>query len=237
MLQTLLTTTPSVFDFLHWPRGLGASDVLRSPWVMGGDLLAVAICAVTGVLKARRMRMDMVGASVIAVVSGLGGGTLRDILLGHGPVFWLAEPQGVATALIAGWTTYAIAGRVRVEKRDFEIPDAFGLALFAMLGTERALISGHGWLVAVLLGVTTGTFGGVLRDVLCNEIPSLFVRRELYATAAAIGSFVFVGCRAGGWPGWVSALVGAGTVLALRLGALKWRWRVPGFASTDEKKV
>ena len=214
---------------LHWPGGLGETEVLRSPWVVGGDLLAVAVCAVTGALKARRMQMDIVGMSVIAVVSGLGGGTLRDLLLGRGPVFWLTEPQGVVAALSAGWAIFFTARRLPVSKSAFEVPDAWGLALFTILGTEKALVAGHGWLVAALLGMMTGTFGGVLRDVLCNEVPSLFVRRELYATAAVAGALVFIVSRAAGLPGWNCALLGVCLVTVLRLGALRWRWRAPGF--------
>lgn len=219
-----------LFDaLLQWPGTVGETEVLRSPWVVGGDLLAVAVCAVTGVLKARRMQMDIIGVSVIAVVSGLGGGTLRDLLLGRGPVFWLTEPAGVVAALTAGWAIFFGARRLPVSRGAFEVPDALGLALFTILGTEKALIAGHGWLVAVLLGTMTGTFGGVLRDVLCNEVPSLFVRREFYATAAVAGSLVFIASRAAGLPGWNCALLGVCLVTVLRLGALRWRWRAPGF--------
>lgn len=222
-------------ELLRLPRSLGESEVLRYPWLIRGDLLAVAVCSVTGVLKARRMHMDIVGASVIAVVSGLGGGTLRDLLLGHGPVFWVVEPQGVVAALLAGWATFLVARRQPIKKSAFEVPDAFGLALFTMLGTEKALVASHGWLVAALLGVITGTFGGVVRDVLCNEIPGLFVRREFYATAAIAGALAFIGCRSAGLPGWNCALLGVCLVLVLRLGALRWRWHVPGFDETGER--
>ena len=219
----------SLHDVLRWPGSLGVSEVMRLPWLIGGDLLAVFVCAVTGVLKARRMRMDIVGVSAIAVVSGLGGGTLRDLLLGRGPVFWLIEPQGVAIALLAGWITFFIARRQTLQKSLFEVPDAFGLGLFTILGTEKALAAGHGWLVATLLGVMTGTVGGVLRDVLCNEVPSLFVGRQLYATTAVAGALVFIVCRVGGLPDWNCALIGTLVVAALRLCSLRWDWRAPGF--------
>lgn len=224
----------SFAQFLAWPHGIGASDLLHSPWLIGGDLVAVGVCAITGVLKARRMQMDLVGASVIAVVSGLGGGTLRDLLLGHGPVFWLLDPRGVAVALLCGWATFVIALRRRVEKRTFQIPDAIGLALFTVLGAEKALLLGHGWLVAIMLGVMTGTFGGVLRDVLCNEIPSLFVRREFYATAATAGALAFILARATTLAGWMAAALSAALIVGLRLGSLRWRWHVPGFDKESE---
>jgi uncharacterized membrane protein YeiH len=214
---------------LHWPGRLVADEVVRSPWVVGGDLLATAVCAVTGVLMARRKQLDIIGVSVIAVVSGLGGGTLRDLLLGAGPVFWVAEPQGVAAALLAGWATFALCHRFPFQKSAFIVPDAFGLALFTILGTEKALVHGHGWLVAAMMGVITGTFGGVGRDVLCNEVPSIFTRRELYATAALAGALVFIGCRVCGLPGWNCALLGLSTIAGLRLAAVRWKLHAPGF--------
>lgn len=212
-----------------WPGHLMADEVVRSPWVVGGDLVAVAICAITGVLMARRKKLDIVGVTVIAVVSGLGGGTLRDALLGAGPVFWIVEPAGVVAALLAGWLTFVLCHHIHFKPSAFIIPDAFGLALFTILGTEKALVHGHGWLVAAMMGVITGTFGGVGRDVLCNEVPSIFTHRELYATAALAGSLVFIGSRVAGFPGWNCALIGICVIAGLRLAAIRWGLNAPGF--------
>jgi len=213
---------------LLWPGALIATNVMQSPWVTVGDFLAVAVCAITGVLVAQRKQMDLVGVTVISVVSGLGGGTLRDLLVGA-PVFWVVEPQEVLVTMVAGWSTYALCRQVHFKGTAFLVPDALGLALFTVIGTEKTLATGHGWLVAAMMGVITGTFGGVLRDVLCNDVPGLFIRTELYATAALVGALGFIVCWVSGLPGWNCALAGFSLVTGLRLAAVRWRWTAPSF--------
>jgi uncharacterized membrane protein YeiH len=110
---------------LLWSGALMASDVMQSPWVTVGDFLAVAVCAITGVLVAQRKQRDLVGVTVISVVSGLGGGTLRDLLVGA-PVFWVVEPQEVVVTMLAGWGTFALCRRVRFKGTAFLVPDALG---------------------------------------------------------------------------------------------------------------
>ena len=134
---------------------------------------AVAVCAVTGVLEAGRKPMDLFGVVVIALVAALGGGTLRDLLLDR-PVFWVHDPRHLVAALLAGFATFLVARLVRVPPRLFLVPDAMGLALFTVLGTRIALDLDAHWLVASLMGVITGVFGGIVRDVLCNEVPLVF---------------------------------------------------------------
>lgn len=232
LVQELYRAFLAIFQ---WPGRLDGVEVVRSPWVVGGDLLGVAVCAITGVLMAQRKQLDIVGVTVIAVVSGLGGGTLRDLLLGSGPVFWVAEPAGVVVAILAGWATFVLCHHIHFKPSAFAIPDAIGLAIFTILGTEKALVHGHGWLVSAMMGVITGTFGGVGRDVLCNEVPSIFTHRELYATAALVGGLVFIACRTAGLTGWQCALIGLGVITGLRLAAIRWGLNAPGFRTTAKQ--
>ena len=189
---------------------------------------AVAVCAVTGVLEAGRKPMDLFGVVVIALVAALGGGTLRDLLLAR-PVFWVVDHRYLVAALLAGLATFVVARLVRVPPRLFLVPDALGLALFTVLGTRIALDLDQHWLVASLMGVITGVFGGILRDVLCNEVPLVF-GGELYATAAWSGALLLVALRAQQvTEPWCNALPML-TVFALRIAGIHWRIRLPNFS-------
>lgn len=197
-----------------------------TPEVIG--FAAVAVCAVTGVLEAGRKPMDLFGVVVIALVAALGGGTLRDLLLDR-RVFWVGDHRLLVAALAAGLVTFFVARLVRVPPRLFLVPDALGLALFTILGTRIALELDTHWLVASLMGVITGVFGGILRDVLCNEVPLVF-GGELYATAAWSGALLLVALRAQGVEGpWLQGLPMA-TVFLLRMAGIHWRIHLPSFA-------
>jgi len=158
--------------------------------IHGLDFCGVAVFAVSGALTASRKQMDIVGFCLIATVTGIGGGTLRDLLLGVGAVYWIQEPSYVllccAIAAVLFFTASSFESRFRV----LLWADAVGLAVFCITGAEKALLAGAPATVAVLMGVMTATFGGVIRDVLCAEIP-LILRREIYATAAAAGAIAF----------------------------------------------
>lgn len=223
----------ALLEILKWPGALPPASELHTPLVAGLDLAAVTVCAITGVLVARSKQMDLVGLTVIAIVSALGGGTIRDVLLGKLPVFWVAEPLGVATAMVAGWLTFLVFRRVRISSGVFQFPDALGLALFTVVGAEKSLTCGHGWLVSALMGVITGVFGGVLRDILCREVPSVFTRTELYATASLAGSLVFVFSRGAGCQPMICVVAGICVVVLLRLAAIWWKWKLPCFSDPD----
>ena len=216
-----------VIEFLKWPGAVSASCELKAPLVGALDLIAVSVCAITGVLVARGRQMDLIGLTVIAVVSALGGGSIRDVLLGKFPVFWVAQPLELVAAMLAGWLTFVVVANVRVSPDVFQIPDALGLALFTVVGAEKSLIEGHGWLVSAIMGVVTGVFGGVLRDIICREIPSIFMRTELYATASLAGGVTYVVSRGIGLPALASVLIGVSVVAIVRLAAIRWRWQLP----------
>ena len=192
-------------------------------------LIAVAVNALTGVLDAGRKRMDLVGAVMVGMATALGGGTVRDVLLDR-PVFWISDK----TALVAAFATslfifFAVRG-LKLPQRLFLIPDAIGLALFTIAGTQIALQWHTPWLVASLLGVTTGVVGGVLRDVLCNEVPLVFVRGELYASAAWAGALALIGLQEMGVSPVIAAWAGMAVVLAARLLAMAFRITLPTYS-------
>ncbi|MDD4881519.1 MAG: trimeric intracellular cation channel family protein [Gallionellaceae bacterium] len=190
------------------------------------DLCAVSICAITATLEARRSELDLFGVTVIAIIAGIGGGTVRDILLGRLPVYWIHDATYVAVGMTAGVLTFFLARRLRLPKNFFLIPDALGMALFTVIGTSIALNLGTPWLIAALMGVITAVFGGVIRDILCNEVPLIF-RTDIYATASLAGALLLIGLDASGLGHnaavWLAML---GTV-AIRLAAIRWHIHLP----------
>ena len=155
------------------------------------DLLGVAVFATSGALKASQKQMDLFGFILVATVTGIGGGTLRDLLLGIRPVFWVNEVQYLAICAALAVLVFFVAHRLRSRQRWLVWADAIGLATFCVVGAQVALSAGTPMGVAVVMGVMTAAFGGVIRDVLCGEVP-LILHREIYATAAAAGSLVYV---------------------------------------------
>lgn len=195
----------------------------------GVGLAAVTVNAASGVLEAGRKPFDLFGMVVVALAAALGGGSLRDVLLDR-KVFWIDDPAYLITAIVAGLATFALVRLVRLPARLFLLPDAVGLALFTVIGTQAALDVGAHWLVASLMGVITGVFGGILRDMLCNEVPLVF-SGELYATASWVGALLLVGLIALGVSAGWAALAGGSIVLVIRLAAIAFKWRLPVFVA------
>lgn len=192
------------------------------------DWLGVIVFAVSGALVASRKQMDIVGFALLGTVTGIGGGTLRDLLLGQGPVFWVREPAYLIVCVAVSGAVFVTAHIPQSRYRVLLWFDALGLALFAVTGAERALLAGSGPVVAVTMGVITATFGGILRDVLGNERP-VVLSREVYVTVALIGAIMFVVLSSFGL-GRESAL-GAGllTALVVRGMALQRGWSLPRY--------
>lgn len=191
-------------------------------------LSAVAVNALTGVLDAGRKQMDLIGVMMVGAATALGGGTVRDVLLDR-PVFWVADQVYLIVALVTTLVIFFGVRGLRLPPRLFLIPDALGLALFTIVGTQIALAWQAPWLVASLLGVITGVVGGVLRDVLCNEVPLIFVRGELYASAAWAGALGLVALQALGVSPVIAAWAGMAIVLGVRLAAMTWRISLPTY--------
>jgi len=188
---------------------------------------AVAVSAVTGVLQAEAKRVDLFGVILIALAAGLGGGTVRDVLIGR-QVFWIADQRYLFVAIGAACATVLAARWRRVPRRLFLLPDAIGLALYAVVGTGIALDHGVPWFAATFMGVITGVFGGILSDVLRNEVPLVF-GGPLYATAAWIGALVFVWLQMRGVTATQAGLWAAALILALRMAAIRYKLTLPGF--------
>ncbi|MCY1281135.1 hypothetical protein D9M68_289650 [compost metagenome] len=199
------------------------------------DLFGVAVFAITGALMAGRKSMDLFGVLVIAIVTALGGGTLRDVILDNHPVSWIRNDLYILVATLAAVGTVLWVRLTRpIHETGLLVADAFGLAVFTVIGTEIALQHGTPLSTAVIMGVMTGVFGGVMRDVLCNEIPMIF-QKEIYATACVAGSLVFIGLLKIGVPHWLATGLAMSTVLLTRLAAIRWGLSLPRFHLLDRR--
>jgi uncharacterized membrane protein YeiH len=192
------------------------------------NLMGVAVFAASGALTASRKEMDVVGFAFVAIVTGLGGGSLRDMLLGATPVFWIAEPLYVLICVVMAALIFFTAHLLESRYRALVWADAAGMAMFAVVGAHLALKAGASPGVAILLGVVTATFGGILRDVLCDET-LLFLRREIYASAAAAGAATYVGLSALGVATLYAAPCAFVIAFAIRAAGITWRLSLPPY--------
>ena len=207
-------------------------DLGLTAWIL--DLAGVAIFATSGALIAGRKRLDLFGVVVIAAVTGIGGGTLRDLLLNRHPVFWIADPTYLYVIMAATGVTIIYVRHFRPPDRLLLIADAMGLALFAISGSHIAERAGLSGLAVVLMGTLTGSAGGVIRDILTAEIPMILRRGQIYATAAIAGSALYLLLQGAGVDRGVAAFIGMATVAALRISAIIWRVTLPVFTVQDE---
>lgn len=179
--------------------------------------------------------MDIFGFFVLALMPAVGGGTIRDVIIDRVPVFWVSDNRYVAVAIIAALVVFFAPHRRAGSRRQFLIwTDALGLSLFAALGTEICLQHGTGPLVAVMLGVTTAVTGGMIRDVICNEIP-LILSREIYATAAFAASLVYVLADHLGLGDSVALAVGVVTGFVVRGLGIVYNWSLPSFGASKDQ--
>ena len=201
------------------------------------EAAATVAFALSGLLEAARKRLDAVGVCVVAGLAAFGGGTLRDVLLDRRPFFWVehAEWLWALLALCVVAMLFMRARHFAPTERAMLWPDAVGLGLFTAGGTQVALQAGMPAIVAVLMGVVTAVFGGVLRDIVCNEIPSAFSDHRPYAVCSFIGGWVLVGAAALGAPAWVALLAAIGTATALRAAALASGFELPRWTTGDER--
>ncbi len=195
------------------------------------ELAATAAFALSGVLEAARKRLDAVGVCVLGFLAAFGGGTLRDLLLDQRPFFWVRHIE-----MLWGILVLCVLAMLFLRRRHFELtekaiqwPDALGLGLFAATGVHQTLTLQMPAVVAVLMGIITGVFGGVLRDMVCNEIPSAFRDHRPYAVCAFAGGWVYVGLWHSGAPGWLALLACVGITAGLRVMALWRNWELPAW--------
>ena len=196
--------------------------------------MGAAVFAASGALAAGRRRMDVLGVLVIAIVTAVGGGTIRDLLLDRHPVFWIEDSSHLVVSVLAAVVTLAYARLRRPPNHSLAVADALGLALFTISGAQIAEREMMNPIVIVVMGTMTGVAGGVIRDVLSAEVPLIFRKGELYATAAIAGAILYLLLEAAGIPRQISALAGMAAIATLRLAAIFWGLHLPVLPIRDE---
>ena len=192
-------------------------------------LIAIVAEAMSGALAAGRRSMDVFGVAVIAFVTALGGGTIRDLILGRFPIGWTQHPPYIYLVISAGLLTTLVASHMHHLKRVFLALDAMGLVAFSLIGCNVAREMDYPLVVVVMSGMITGICGGIVRDVLCNQVPVVF-QRELYAVVSLVVCMFFLGLLALGVNMDLATGISFGAGLALRLLAI-WRgWKLPTFS-------
>lgn len=189
------------------------------------DLIGVAVFSISGFLAAKENDMDLFGGIVIAFITSIGGGTIRDLLLDTN-IVWLQNDVYIFVAIGSALFAYAFANKLHYLRKTLKMYDAVGLGLFAILGLEKAIDLGQLYSGAIILGVVSASFGGVLRDVLCNKIPFLF-QREIYGTAAVIGSSFYVGMHYLGYANTLIFILSCLLITTIRLLAVKFNYKLP----------
>jgi uncharacterized membrane protein YeiH len=209
--------------------GLSIADWFLSYGTTTFEIIGTLAFALSGLIEAARKKLDIVGMAMVTFLAAFGGGTLRDILLDKRPFFWVENSLWiwVVLAMCALALVFMRARHVEPTERATAWPDAIGLGIFSAVGTHVALQSGVPAIVAVIMGVITAVFGGVLRDVVVNEIPRAFVDHQPYSVLAFAGGWVVVGLDAVGTSPFISVGLGALVVSALRFSAMIFAWRLP----------
>ncbi|WP_070962828.1 trimeric intracellular cation channel family protein [Vibrio sonorensis] len=199
-------------------------------------IVGITAEAMTGALSAGKRNMDWFGVMLVASATAIGGGTVRDILLGHYPIGWVKKPEFLVITCIAGVITTVIARWIIKLKGVFIRLDALGLIVFSIIGTKVALSMGHHVIICVVAAIVTGVFGGLLRDLICRQTP-LVLHQELYASVALTASTLYLTLL---WlnipelPATISTLI---TGYLLRMAAVRFNWRLPRFQLESESSV
>jgi uncharacterized membrane protein YeiH len=201
--------------------------------ILALDLVGVAVFAVTGALAAGRKQLDIFGVVVLGCVTALGGGTLRDVILGDVEVFWVADTRYLAVAALASIVTFLLARRWRLPQPLLLYADAVGLAVFTAFGFEKGYAVSGSYTIGMVMGVTTGVVGGMVRDVLSGEIP-LVLRREVYASASLCGAALMALLVSLGVPGVVAVIASILATLSIRLAAMHRNLSLPRFSLIEE---
>lgn len=204
---------------------LGMSTVLHIVEVAG-----IIAFASSGVIEARQKEMDMVGVFTVAFITAFGGGTLRDLLLDRRPLFWVEHQEYPILIFLMALISIPFLRHLRhaVAEKAIIYADALGLGLFSVTGASLAAEAQMPLFVCVMMGVITGIFGGVLRDVICNEIPLVFRRGQLYATCSFVGCWLYLLIEKAGVAQSMSLLMGISVTFLLRALAVRFHWTLPG---------
>lgn len=192
-------------------------------------LIAITAESMSGALAAGRRNMDIFGVAFIAFVTALGGGTVRDILLGNYPISWTQHPLHIYITISAGLLTILIARYMRRLNVLFLVLDSLGLIAFTIIGSDVALGLGYSIEVTIIAGMVTGIFGGILRDIICNKTP-IVLRKELYASVSLIVAILYLGMLHFEVNHNLALLIAFATGLIMRLSAIYWAWSLPVFS-------
>lgn len=215
------------------------SDQTVTAILTGMEAIGVVAFALSGILAASRARFDVVGVSVVAILTALGGGTLRDLLLDREQFFWVANELWLWVIL-----GLSVLGAITLRSRHFSVteraiqwPDAVGLGVFSAVGTQLALNEGTTALVASLMGVVTASVGGILRDTLLNKVPWVVASYQLYAIIAFAGGWLVWGLQELGLGATLSTAIGAFAIALVRILALAFNWHLPNWRQFDDTEV
>ncbi len=192
------------------------------------DLFGVGVFAISGALAAGRKSLDLLGVVIIAVVTAVGGGTTRDLLLDRHPVFWISDPLYLSVIIAAALLTIWYTRYKEPPEKALLLADALGLAVFTIAGAQITQEVTSSEVIIVIMAAITGTVGGLLRDVLANDIP-LIMRRDIYATAALAGATVYLLLQLTSLSSMVNIILSMGVVIGLRLAAIQWQLHLPRF--------
>ncbi|WP_394129690.1 trimeric intracellular cation channel family protein [Shewanella maritima] len=200
-----------------------------SNWIYFFDLCGTAVFALSGALAAGKHRMDPFGVMVLASVTAVGGGTIRDTIIGATPVFWINDPNYILVILATVIACLIFIRKpYKLSRLTLPTADAFGLALFTVIGAEKALSLGLSGMSAVVMGLITGVGGGIIRDLLCRQVP-MVLRTEIYATASIVGGICYTLSLLAGMGSMVSLALAMLSTLIIRLSAIHWHLSLPAF--------
>ena len=194
----------------------------------------VAVFAASGALAAARRSLDPVGVLVLALVTATGGGTLRDVLMGRHPIFWISSPWFIGVSALAALATWLWVRRFPPPDRALQYADALGLAFFSIAGVQIALAGGLAPFAAAIMGAITGCAGGLIRDVLVAQVPLIFRQSELYVTACVAGIATFLALAAAGLNAGLASTVGMAVIAIVRLASIRWRITLPVLEIADQ---
>jgi len=193
------------------------------------DFIGVTVFAISGALTAVDKKLDIFGIAAVAFITALGGGTLRDVLMGSTPVGWMNDLRYLIMIVVGLLISILFRKHVQKLRNTFFLFDTIGIAVFTVLGIQKALALGIHPVIAVMMGMISAVFGGVTRDVICNEIPLIF-RKEIYALACLFGGFIFILLRYLEVDTTVNILVTIAIIFVLRLLAVRFKWNLSVFS-------
>ncbi|MFT4806213.1 MAG: putative membrane protein YeiH [Psychroserpens sp.] len=199
------------------------------------DFFGVAVFAISGALTAGHKKLDIFGVMVVALITCLGGGTLRDLILNSHPVIWVENTNYLLVGILSAFSTFLVVRLYKMPMRLLEVCDAIGLAFFTIAGMQKAQLLGYSPEISLLMGVMTGVAGGILRDTLCNEIPLIF-HKEIYALAAITGGALFLLLQYFGVVSEISMIIGMFTILTLRLTGIFMGLSMPAFLFSEDER-